>query len=72
MLYPELKVLATLLILKVVDKIRMTQQPCKHYTLNGEVLKRKGKMVVGKDAVAQLFLDNVFKLHGSNGCKDMG
>lgn len=50
MLYPELKVLATLLILKVVDKIRMTQQPCKHYTLNGEVLKRKGKMVVGKDA----------------------
>nr|KYP44278.1 Transposon Ty3-G Gag-Pol polyprotein [Cajanus cajan] len=32
---------------KLVDKIRLTQQPYKHYTFQGVLLKRKGKVVVG-------------------------
>jgi len=35
---------------KLVDKIQMTQQPCKHYTFNGDVPRRNGKLVVGNDA----------------------
>ena len=31
---------------KLVDKIRLTQQPHMHFTFDGTLLKRKGKMVI--------------------------
>ena len=32
---------------KLVDKIKLKQQPHKHFTFDGTLLKRKGKVVIG-------------------------
>jgi len=35
---------------KVIDSIRLTQNPHKHYTFENDLLRRKGKLVVGENA----------------------
>ena len=35
---------------KIVDKIRLCQQPYKQYTFDGQFLRRKGKVVIGANS----------------------
>lgn len=48
---------------EIVDTIRMAQHPCKCYTFDNEVLKLKGKLVVG--SVEELKTEILQQFHNS-------